>query len=82
MGWANLNGPDHMTEMATMPIYGKNLQNQKADYLETWYAASGIRVLPSLFKLRQWLTLTYFTLRSNLVPHAFVWGKGKTIDFS
>ena len=28
------------------------------------------------------LTLTYFTARSNLVPHAFVWGKGKTMDFS
>ena len=27
------------------------------------------------------LTLTYFTARSNLVPYAFVWGKGKTIDF-
>ena len=22
-----------------------------------------------------WLTLTYFTTRSNLVPYAFVWGK-------
>ena len=28
------------------------------------------------------LTLTYFTARSNLVPYAFVWEKGKTIDFS
>ena len=28
------------------------------------------------------LTLTYFTATSNLVPYAFVWGKGKTIDFS
>ena len=28
------------------------------------------------------LTLTYFTAKSNLVPCAFVWGKGKTIDFS
>ena len=27
------------------------------------------------------LTLTYFTARSNLVPYAFVWGKGKTMDF-
>ena len=49
------NGPGHMTKMAAMPIYGKNLknlllQNQRADDLETWYAASGARVLPSLFK--------------------------------
>ena len=28
------------------------------------------------------LTMTYFTARSNLVPCAFVWGKGKTMDFS
>ena len=40
------NGPDHMTKMAAMPIYGKtlknlNLWNQTADDLETWYAASG-----------------------------------------
>ena len=29
-----------------------------------------------------WLTLTYFTTRSNLVPYAFVWEKVKTMDFS
>ena len=28
------------------------------------------------------LTLTYFMPRSNLVPYAFVWEKGKTMDFS
>ena len=48
------NGLGRMTKMAAMPIYGKNiknlLQNQKADGLETWYAASGARVLPNLFK--------------------------------
>ena len=27
------------------------------------------------------LTLTYFTARTNLVPYAFVWEKGKTMDF-
>ena len=25
------------------------------------------------------LTLTYFMARSNLVPYAFVWGKGKIL---
>ena len=50
-----LNGPEHMTKMAAMPIYGKSfknllLWNQKADDLETWYAASGTQILPSLFK--------------------------------
>ena len=51
------NGPGHMTKMAAMPkrVYGKNLKknllrNQKADDLETWYAASSVQVLPSLFK--------------------------------
>ena len=51
------NGPGHITKMAALPIYmyGKNLKkfllrNQKADDLETWYAASGALVLPSLFK--------------------------------
>ena len=49
------NGPGHMTKAAAMPIYGKNLknlhlQNQNADDLETWYAASGARILPNLFK--------------------------------
>ena len=28
------------------------------------------------------LTLTCFTARKNLVPYAFVWEKGKTMDFS
>ena len=27
------------------------------------------------------LTLTYFTARTNLIPYAFVWEKGKTMDF-
>ena len=49
------NGPGHMTNMATIPIYGKNLKkvlllNQKTDDLGSWYAALGTRVLPSLFK--------------------------------
>ena len=28
------------------------------------------------------LTLTNFTARSDLVPFAFIWGKGKTMDIS
>ena len=28
------------------------------------------------------LTLTYFTAMSNLIPYAFVWEKGKIMDFS
>ena len=28
------------------------------------------------------MTLTYFMARSNLIHYAFVWEKGKTVDFS
>ena len=68
------NGPDHMTKVAAMPIYGKNLKNlllrnQKADDLETWYAALGARVLPSLFN--DWLTLTYFYGKVKFGPLYF-----------
>ena len=88
-GWMKVcsNGLGHMTKMAAMPIYGKNLkkfllQNQKADDLETWYASSGALVLPSLLKWWPLVDLTYFTARSNMVRYAFVWEKGKTMDFS
>ena len=42
----------HMTKMAAMPIYGKNLLiwNQRADDLETWYVTLVFRELQSLFK--------------------------------
>ena len=81
------NGPGHMIKMATMPIYGKKLKNLvlrtlKADDLETWYAVSGAQVLQIYSIDDIGLTLTYFTARSNLVPYAFVWEKGKTMDFS
>ena len=81
------NGPGHVTKMAIMPIYGKNIKNlllwnQKADDLESWYTALGTRVLPSMFKWWPWLTLTYLKARSNFVPYAFVWEEGKTMDFS
>ena len=58
MGWGNESlfkwywAHDQYDRHANM--YGKNqkilLRNQKADNLETWYAASGARLLPSLFE--------------------------------
>ena len=50
-----INGPGHMTKMAAMPIYGKNLkkfllQNQKSYDLETWHVASRTQALHSLYK--------------------------------
>ena len=76
-----------MTKMAAVPIYGKILKNlllrnQKADDLESWYAASGFKYYQVCLNDDPELTLTYFTARSNLVPYAFVWEKGKTVDFS
>ena len=51
----NINGPGHMTNMAAMSIYGKNLknlllQNQKSYDLETLHIASGTQALQSLYK--------------------------------
>ena len=47
-----INGPGHMTKMATTPIYGKTLknllQNQKSYDLETWHVESGTQALQSL----------------------------------
>ena len=49
------NDPGHMTKMAAMPIYGKNLknlllQNQKSYDLEIWHVASGTQALQNLYK--------------------------------
>ena len=83
-----INGPGHMTKMAAMPIYGKNLKkssslNRWTDFNETWYAA--LRTLgPTIICMNHdlELTLTYFTTRSTLVTLAFQWTKMKTLDFS
>ena len=51
MEWENkslFNGPGHMTKMAAFTNF--LLWNLKADDLETWYAPSSARVLPSTFK--------------------------------
>ena len=50
-----INGSGHMTKMAAMPIYGKNLKNlllgnQKSYDLETWHVALGTQALQSLYK--------------------------------
>ena len=51
-----INGPGHMTEMAAMPIYGKNPSkiffsiNRLADFHETWFVASGTPAHHILYK--------------------------------
>ena len=73
------NGPGHMTKMAAMPIYDKSfknlLWNQKADNLETRYAASGARVLPSLFKWCPWVDLDLFYGKVKFGLICFCMGK-------
>ena len=58
------------------------IRNQKPNDLETWYAASGIRELLSMFKWWHWVDLNLFYGKVNLVPYAFLWEKGKTMNFS
>ena len=77
-----------MTKMATMPIYDKNLKKSSSPEpkrLMTLKLGMQHRVL-EYYQVSSnddpGLTLTYFTARSNLVPYAFVWEKGKTMDFS
>ena len=71
-----------MTKMTAMPIYGENLKKnlllwkQKADDLKTWYAASGARVLPSLFKWWPWVDRDLFYDRVKFGPLCLYMGKG------
>ena len=52
----------HLTNMATMPINGKNLknlliQNKETDDLETWFVALSMQELPRLLgaPVAQWV---------------------------
>ena len=80
-----LNGLCHMTAIyghcgqdGPTPTYCKNLKKIFfSGNLESLYAASGTRVLQVCSNDDPELTLTYFTPRSNLIPYAFVWEKGK-----
>ena len=82
------NGPDHITKIAVMPIYGKNIKKiffSGTKRLMTLKLGMQHQVL-EYYQLSSnddpGLTLTYFTARSNLVPCAFIWEKGETMDFS
>ena len=81
------NGPGYMTKVAAMPIYGKNLKNIFSGTKRPMNLNLGMhhRVLEYYQVCSNddpGLTLTYFMARSNLIPYAFVWEKGKTMDFS
>ena len=71
------NGLGHMTHMAAMPIYGKNLKKSSSLKPKGWW----------LWKLVCSIghsSTTKFVLRMtlSLVPYAFVWEKDKTMGFS
>ena len=82
------NGPGHMSKLAAMPIYGKN--HKKIFFSRTKRLM--ILKLGVQHRILEYyqvyanddpaLTLTYFMARSNLVPYAFVWEKGKAMKFS
>ena len=82
------NGPDHMTKMAAMPIYGKNLKKiffsgtKRPMTLNLGMHHRVLEYYQVCSNDDPGMTLTYFTARSNLFPYAFVWEKGKTMDFS
>ena len=77
-----LNGPGHMTKTAAMPKPFKNLllRFQPKGWWP-WNLVCSIGC-SSTTKFVQMMTLTYFAARSNLVPYAFIWEIGKTVDFS
>ena len=80
------NGPGHMTKIAAMAIYGKNLKKIFSGTKRPMTLNLGIhhRVLEYYQVCSSddpGLTLTFFTARSNLVTYAFIEGKGKTVDF-
>ena len=68
------NGPGHITKMAAIPIYGKNLKNSSLEPKELKLGIHN-RVL-KYYQICSnddpGLTLTYFTARSNLLPYAFI----------
>ena len=70
-----------MSKMAARLIYGKKiknllLRNQKADDLESWYAALGAQVLPILFKSWPWVELDLFYGKVKFGPLCVCMGKG------
>ena len=76
----------HMTNMATMPIYGKTLKNlllqkQQADDVENWYVALSMQVLPRLFKLWPWVDLDLFYVKVKFGHIGFCMGKSENYLF-
>ena len=80
-----INELGHMTNMAAMPIYGKNLKKNFSSRTSRPMTLK-LRMKHFLCKYYQscsnydpGLTLTHFMPRSKLVTYAFVWEKVKII---
>ena len=74
------NGHGPLIKMAAKPIYGKNnknllLQNQESLGLNLGIKHHGLKVYQVCSNDDPRLTFDLFTARSNLRPHAFIWGK-------
>ena len=70
-----------MTKMAAMPRSSKNLKlssSLEPKGMQHWV----LEYCQVYSNDDPGMTLTYITTRSNLVPDAFAWDKGKTMDFS
>ena len=80
-------GPSHITKMAVMPIYGKNLKKiffsgtKRSMTLKLGMQHQVIEYYQICSTDDPGLSLTYFMAGSYLVPYAFVWEKDKTMDF-
>ena len=75
-----LNNPGHMSNMAAMPIYSKNvnhflLWNQRPMTLKVGIRHRVIEYYHICSNDAPGLTLTYFMARSYLVPYAIFGGK-------
>ena len=93
MGWGNeslfkQSRSHDQYGLVTMPIYGK--KNLKIFFSGT-KTPMALKVGMQHLALEYYqicsnedpgMTLTYCTIRSNLVPYAFIWEKCKTMDFS
>ena len=69
----------HMTNMAVVPIYGKNLKNlllqyQQTNDLETWYVALPMQVLPQFSNYNPGLTWPILC-QAQIWSHTLLYGK-------
>ena len=82
-----INGPGHMTKMAALRIYGKIFRiffSGTSGPISTKLGMWHLYLQPIIVCTNEthWLTLTYFTPRSNSATQAFLWENVKTGDFS